>query len=393
MRLDENPGPGNGAPESLILRARAAGARGFYGPFVFSYVLGGVLLAALIHWAGFWGVLGNTRVLSVLIDGGIVPLTDQDVGYGLGAPELSYYIASQDDVDWGLLGLCVALFVVLAVVKALQFHRITHALHIEGSFGRSLRAYVFGHGLNRMLPYDVGNAATASALEARGATLADGRRAVYIQRLCLYFEIAFFALVGLYYVGLTTWITQLFWPFVILLLAWFLARPVRSGRRRERLAAARAAVTRSVRAALSTVRSLAQRPVVLAELAVLSIASFLVVDTAAYFIAQAFTGEIVLLNATGAQILMALVAGYIARLVPVTPGGIGQFEWGFAAALAVTGMDLAVAASIAILVSLVRYFTGALVFLVVVLAYKVETSVARTFEIVRGTGSPAKEPA
>ena len=66
-----------------------------YGPFVFSYVLRGLLLAALIHWAGFWGVLGNTRALSILIDGGIVPLTDQDVGYGLGAPDVSYYIASR----------------------------------------------------------------------------------------------------------------------------------------------------------------------------------------------------------------------------------------------------------------------------------------------------------
>jgi uncharacterized membrane protein YbhN (UPF0104 family) len=244
-----------------------------------------------------------------------------------------------------------------------------------------------------MLPYDVGNAATASALEARGATFAEGRKAVSIQRLCLYFEIAFFALVGLYYVGLTTWITQLFWPFVILLVAWFFARPVGEGTRRERLTALRTGMRRWAGAAGGTIRSLARRPVILAELALLSIASFLLVDTAAYFIAQAFTGEVVLLNATGAQILMALVAGYIARLVPVTPGGIGQFEWGFTAALFVTGMDLAVAASIAILVSLVRYFTGALVFLVVVLAYKVETNLGRTFELVRGSPQTTKETA
>jgi uncharacterized membrane protein YbhN (UPF0104 family) len=143
----------------------------------------------------------------------------------------------------------------------------------------------------------------------------------------------------------------------------------------------------------AAIGALIRRPIVLVELALLSIASFLVVDTAAYFIAQAFTGEIVLLNATGAQILMALVAGYVARLVPVTPGGIGQFEWGFTAALFATGMDPAVAVSIALLVSLVRYVTGALVFLVVVLAYRVETSLARTLELVRGTPVPTEEPA
>jgi uncharacterized membrane protein YbhN (UPF0104 family) len=322
-------------------------------------------------------------VLSVLIDGGIVPLTDMDAGYGLGAPDATYFVASQDDVDWGLLALCVGLFVLLGIVKALQFHRITVALGIDGTFGRSLRAYVYGHGLNRMLPYDVGNAALASALEARGATLAEGHRVVALQRVFLYFEIAFFALIGLYYVELTSWITQLFWPLVIVGLAWFLVRVPGSRPSPRRLAA-------GMQAAIG---ALIRRPIVLVELALLSIASFLVVDTAAYFIAQAFTGEIVLLNATGAQILMALVAGYVARLVPVTPGGIGQFEWGFTAALFATGMDPAVAVSIALLVSLVRYVTGALVFLVVVLAYRVETSLARTLELVRGTPVPTEEPA
>jgi uncharacterized membrane protein YbhN (UPF0104 family) len=307
-----------------------------------------------------------------------------DVGYGLGAPDVTFYVASQDDVDWGLLGLCVGLFVLLAIVKALQFHRITVALGIEGSFGQSLRAYVYGHGLNRMLPYDVGDAASASALEARGATLAEGTRVIAIQRVFLVFEIAFFALVGLYYVGLASWVTQLFWPAAILLVAWFLVRAPGSGRPGPR---------RALRAARARLGPLERRPAVLAELALLSIASFLVVDTAAYFIAQAFTGEIVLLNATGAQILMALVAGYVARLVPVTPGGMGQFEWGFTAALFATGMDPAVAVAIALLVSLVRYVTGALVFLVVVLAYKVDTSLARTLQLVRGPRAPAEEAA
>ena len=380
-RPHNGPGDGAGARSSERPGRRPGHSKGLYGPFAFSYVMGALLLGALVYWAGFWGVLANTRALSILIDGGIIPLTDMDVGYGLGAPDLGYYVASQDGVDWGLLAICVGLFVVLAAVKALQFHRISHAFGIAGSFGRSLRAYVIGHGVNRMLPYDVGNEASATALEARGATLAEGRRVVSTQRLFHYFEIAFFALVGLYYVGLASWITQLFWPVAILLVAWFLARPAAARRTiRQRLAATRSGAGEATR---ETLRFLARRPVALVELMALSIASFLVVDTAAYFIAQAFTGEIVLLNATGAQILMALVAGYIARLVPLTPGGIGQFEWGFTAALFATGMDPAVAASIAILVSVVRYCTGALVFLFVVLAYQVETSLGRTLELVR----------
>jgi uncharacterized membrane protein YbhN (UPF0104 family) len=372
-------GDGGGAADNDG-SGRSVEFKALYGPFAFSYLVGALLLGSLVHWAGFWDVLAYTRALSILIDGGIVPLTDMDIGYGVGAPDVSYYVASQDDVDWGLLGLCVALFCLLAAVKALQFHRLAQAFGIPGSFGRNMRAYVYGHGLNRMLPFDVGNAASAAALEARGAAVADGLRVVSAQRLFLCFEVAFFALVGLYYVGPAAWLTQLVFPVGILLVAWFLVRPAAaSGIVRGRRAAARAA-------ALETRRLLARRPFTLAELLLLSIVSFLVVDTAAYFIAQAFTGEIVLLNATGPQILMALVAGYVARLVPVTPGGIGQFEWGFAAALYATGMDPAVAATIAILVSLVRYFTGALVFLVVVLAYRVETSLERALELVQVAG-------
>jgi uncharacterized membrane protein YbhN (UPF0104 family) len=351
--------------------------------------VGALLLASLVYWAGFWEVLANTRALSILVEGGIVPLTDMDVGYGLGAPDPTYFVASKDDVDWALLGLCMALFFVLAAVKALQFHRIARAFGVPGSFGRNASAYVYGHGLNRMLPYDVGNAASVTALEARGATIAEGCRVVSVQRLFVYFEIVFFALVGLYYVGPMSWLAQLFWPVTIVIVAWFLVQPTASREAaRRRFAALR---SRAPGAVLESLRFLARRPMTLVELMLLSIASFLVVDTAAYFIAQAFTGDLVLLNATGPQILMALVAGYIARLVPLTPGGIGQFEWGFTAALFATEMDPAVAVSIAILVSLVRYLAGGLVFLFVVLAYRLETSLGRALELVRVVrpGAPA----
>jgi hypothetical protein len=358
-----------------------ANAPGLHGTFAFSYVVGALLLASLLYWGGFWQVLANTRVLSLLVDGGIVRLTDQDVGYRLGAPDPTYYVASQDEVDWALLALCVGLFFALAAVKALQFHRIARALGIPGSCGRDMSAYVYAHGLNRMLPYNVGDAAAVTALEARGASREKARSVVSVQRLFLYFEIAFFALVGLYYVGPVSWAAQLFWPVMILLVAWLLVQPgsVRDAARRRLAAVGSGARS----AAVGSLRLIARRPSTLIELMLLAIVSFLVVDLAAYLIAQAFTGELVLLNATGPQIMMALVAGYIARLVPLTPGGIGQFEWGFTAALLATGMDPAVAVSIAILVSIVRYVAGGLIFLFVVLARRSETSVQRSLELVR----------
>ncbi len=62
-------------------------------------------------------------------------------------------------------------------------------------------------------------------------------------------------------------------------------------------------------------------------------------------------------------LLMGVVGGYIARLIPVTPGGIGQFEWGFAAALYVGGLGLPECVAIAILDNFIRYVTGTLLLL------------------------------
>jgi len=91
------------------------------------------------------------------------------------------------------------------------------------------------------------------------------------------------------------------------------------------------------------------------------------------------------------MLLMALVAGFLARLVPLTPGGIGQFEWGFATALYLGGVGMPEAASMAILFSLLRYGVGGLTDLVLLLFYPVDTdtstvlAASRGEELARGT--------
>ena len=74
---------------------------------------------------------------------------------------------------------------------------------------------------------------------------------------------------------------------------------------------------------------------------------------------------------------MAIIAGYVARLVQFTPGGLGQWEWGFAAALYVGGLGFPEAATIALLVTFFRYAVGGLVFAAVTLGYGVETNLRR----------------
>jgi len=68
-----------------------------------------------------------------------------------------------------------------------------------------------------------------------------------------------------------------------------------------------------------------------------------------------------------------LGAGYVARLIPLSPGGIGQYEWGFAVALVLGGVGAPEAATLAILDNLLRYLVGAVAVGSILFWYGVDT--------------------
>ena len=100
-------------------------------------------------------------------------------------------------------------------------------------------------------------------------------------------------------------------------------------------------------------------------------------DVTPFVIAMAFTGDHVILGVPFLIIQSGVVAGYIAKRFPITPGGIGQWEWAFTLALTASGFGFPEAASIALLDLALRYGTGTVVFLIVTLGYGVETSFAK----------------
>jgi uncharacterized membrane protein YbhN (UPF0104 family) len=341
----------------------AAGRR--TGAFVLAYVLAAALLLGLLHAGGVWSVLANTRALDLLVRSGIVALTDADAGWVVGVPDLEQYLASQDPVDWGMLALASGVFCLYWAVKSLQFHLVSRFCGVEGEVGEHARAYLYGLGVSRMLPFDLGEVATADALEAGGAEPPRAARAVFLTHLLVVLEIVVFAAIGLVLVGLGGWFAMLFWGVVILGVAWYLVRPGRAGRGRYLTA-----VRRSVRA-------VASQPGFGARVVLLSLVAFLLEDVAAYVITQAFTSENVILNVDNKVLVMGLVAGYAARLICVTPGGIGQFEWAFAAALYAGGVGFPEAVTIAVLDNLVRYVTGTGVMLAMTVRYGSGTTLRR----------------
>jgi Lysylphosphatidylglycerol synthase TM region len=340
--------------------------RGLFAAFALAYVVAAAALALLVHFGGIWNLLANSRLLDVLGRGGVIAITDTDQGIVQGIPDPELYLLATQPVDWELLLIAAGLFLLMWGLKAAEFHGLCRFVGLEGSMGQHARAWFYGHGVNRLVPYEAGQVAKAEVLEGQGGDPVRAAQAVHLSSLMMALQIGLLALYGLFAVGFGTWFAQLFWAFVILGVAYLMVRPDRKD--------ARSARRESLRASWGALQVLAQRPLTFLRLLLFGTLSILLVDAAAYAISQAFSNTTVIMNVEGDNMLMAVIAGYIARLVQFTPGGLGQWEWGFAAALYVGGLGFPEAATIALLVTLFRYLVGGLVFAAVTLGYGVETS-------------------
>jgi len=316
-----------------------------------------------------------TRLLDPLIAGGIVQYHDQDPGFIHGIPDLYLYQYAQDPIDWRLVFFSALVFMGYAGLKAVQFARIARAYNVGGPEGSHARSFLYGFGLDQVLPFKLGAVATATSLARQGASAERAASAVFVSDAFTVFEIIVFGAVGLFLLGWSTWLGQIVWAFLIFGMLYALVRG--SG--------TQTALTlgqRPLRTGFTAIRALAnERPGELLTLCVLSILAFLVLDVGVYTLMTAFDSVTVLIKVDSSVLLMALVSGYVARLIPMTPGGIGQFEMGFATALFVGAQDVSVSLTvIAILVSALRVATG-LILTMVTGALGVHTNVREVVSV------------
>lgn len=352
---------------------------------VLSYFIAILLYAVLIFTGGVWNQLANTRLLSPLLRGGVVALTDADAGFILGVPDLKYYVASQDPVKWELVLLAAAVFALMWWLKSLQFNDIARAGGLARSTGENARAYLYGVGMNRFLPFNGGAVASSTALAKQGATLTQAAKVVYVSELFLVFELVFFSILGIFLLSWTTWLALMFWALVILAASYLFVYG------RHRRGAPPSIGRGAVRNAAATVRGLMTQPGRLLKLALLSIIAFALKDVAAYVIAMAFSSPNIIMHPDPKILLMAIVAGHIARFIPVTPGGIGQFEWAFAAALYIGGMGMPEAVSIAVLFHLMDYVVSIVLLGAVSLRYGAGADTRQVLRTMRRTPVLATE--
>jgi hypothetical protein len=354
------------------LGATRRAGRGLFWPFLLSYVIAIGAIYQLIVSGGVWNLLGITRLLYPLSQSGVIAVTDADEGFFHGLPDPKFYAYANDAVSWGLVALAALLFIAVWALKSLQFHMLARFCGAEGPFGPHARAYFYGRGINRIMPFDIGKVAAASALEGQGVPLERAAQIVWLAGLFIVFETVSYALYGLFSVGINGWLSMMAWPLIILAASYMFVRVKKGegGGPREWFVKARQAV-----------RAINTQPGLLLRLAVLSLVAFFLIEVAAYVISQAFTGRFVVINVAFKFVMMGVVGGYIARLIQVTPGGIGQWEWGFATAIYAGGLGMPESVALAVLVTLVRYATGGLLMLALLLTRGVETSLPQVLDV------------
>jgi len=328
--------------ESTVETARPLG-----GSFALSYLLAGLMLAGLVWFGDVWSVLANTRFLDVLIRSGVVAYHDAQMGIIKGVPNFGDYLKSQDPIHWSLVFVAFGVFYFFWLCKGTQFNVLCRFYGIEGTWGAHAKAYYKGLFYGSYLPFGLGDAATIEGLRAQGAPAARAAAVVRVFELFVIFEILVFALIALPGEGWGPWLAQLLWSFVILGVVVFF---MRAGKRDP--AEEKDGLVKTARIAF---RELAKKPATFLKLSLLSLFAHAVESVAAFLIAMAFSGDNVRLHVPFPVILMGVCGGYIARFIKLTPGGIGQYEWGFAAALYLGGVGAPEAVTVALLSNLLRY--------------------------------------
>ncbi|OAI47303.1 hypothetical protein AYO44_09685 [Planctomycetaceae bacterium SCGC AG-212-F19] len=366
---------GNGTAVNGKASPSAAGTQvgNLVGSFTLSYLFGAGLLVALFYYGGPWNIMANTRVLDLLINGGIIRYHDMNIGYVDMVPAPKYYLLSQDPIDWRYVYAAAGVYLLFWVIMAMKFHGIARFCGLTGTLGSHTRAFIYGDCLNRFFPFWMGNVGTTLALEGQGESRQRANMVLYIQDVFVLWATIIFGVIGLFIFGWKSLFLQLMWPILIFYVTYLLAKQVHAvGGTKEKNAWL---------SAWDVIKNLWHKPVLLLRLCTLALLCVLCDDFCPYFISRAFTSDHVIMNVDFFTVQNGVVAGYICRLILYTPGGIGAYEWGFATALYMSGVGFPEAATIALLDSLVRNVTYTVGFIVLKLCYSVETDVGQVFRL------------
>lgn len=322
----------NRSPESKNISGR------FILPFFISYGLMIVLMIIPLLLAGPLKVLANIRLLKTFVNAGIIRYTDHHIGLIEGVGDLNNYLKASSPIDWWLVLLCFTIYILHFYLKSFQFHMVKSHLGDQSSFRNNARLYFLGNGLNKLIPFKFGNHFITKS-DQEDATRNNHTLGI-LERLTNV-EILIFFILSVFLTGWRMTLVQIIPALLILIIAHYVLKPFTN--------------TFSEQEDSRGLLALFQKsPYLLSGLVFISLFVFLLDDIVPYVISQAFTEYPVIMNVNFLTIQGAVVAGYIASRVQLTPGGIGQYELGFGTALYLAGVGMPEAVSIAILDGVLR---------------------------------------
>lgn len=351
------------------------------GAFIFAYVFCIGLVGYGIYSGGIWVILANTRLLDTLIDAGIVAYTDQQMGLVKGLPDLGLYFLSQEPIHWEVLGFVGFLYTVFYLLKMVQFHSIARFYGLQGSLGSHARAFFYGQGVSRIVPYGGGDLAMVSALDGQGEDIRRASSVVFVQDLFVWFEIVVFFLLGILLTGWQLSFLQILWPAVFFGILWYATRGIRHDPARVENPESRDAARRAFRA-------LATQPGFLVRMCLLSLFCFFLDDVTPYMTSQALSSGELILHVPFLVIQGGVVGGYLASRIPITPSGIGQFEFGFGMALMMAGTGFGTSMSIIIVDGVFRHGVPLAMFAFTRMWHGIETSLPRVLALFSSEPAP-----
>lgn len=330
--------------------------------FSIAVIFGWALAIACFVWmliqADPWNVLANTRVLDLFVSLGIIQYSDQQLGIIEGLPELELWVRSQDPVEVWLLLAGLALYLAYWLVEARRFRASLELVGATVPRRKADRAFLFGAGYGRFLPFRVRDAAIELALEPSPHDREPHapvdphhlRQGVAVfEHSVLLFQIGLFAIVGFIIQGFAATVNQAL-PGLIILGAAFLAV------RKTGLMS-----PTWFKDFVHNSRHLLRSPRAWSHVASWAVLSMLLDDIAPYLFAQALTSTHVIMGIPFITIQGAVLSGYIATRLRITPKGIGQYELAFAMSLNFAGVGMPEAVTIALVDSAARHLIGIII--------------------------------
>ncbi len=330
--------------------------KNIFSSIVLSWLVAIGLYIALIIRAGGWDILANSRLLSLLMEGGIIRHHDNQIGFIDGLPDQTLYVAANQGIDWSLIWIAIGAFILAWILKAAQLNVITNKLGLKRNFAESWQTFIRGTNYEKFWPYSFGNAALVANLNVNDKELPKAYGAAFLQQLFLIFAIIFFVTISFFIMPWRIWFAQGFIALLILGIAYYWGvRPQMKNNPEGKFS--------FWKAVNEYLQMLLNDPKVLFKLLVFAILAFALKPYAAHIITAGFHSQPhVDLSVNLTVFIMAACAGYAARLIPITPGGIGQFEWAFALAIMFAGYSFTQAATIAILYAFFNYTSFAAVY-------------------------------